>query len=63
MVERDPAENRYLECAVAGEASVIVSGDRHLSELGKCQGVQVGVANWFSASSQAREGYAGRYVR
>ena len=26
----DPDDNRILECAVAGKADVIVSGDRHL---------------------------------
>ena len=41
VIERDPADNRYLECAVAGGASVIVSGDRHLLGLGEYQGVQV----------------------
>ncbi|MFP3896279.1 MAG: PIN domain-containing protein [Anaerolineales bacterium] len=33
-IERDPTDNRYLECAIAGEASYIVSGDRHLWEVG-----------------------------
>lgn len=32
-VERDPTDNRYLECAMAGEASYIVTGDQHLLEL------------------------------
>jgi uncharacterized protein len=37
----DPADNRYLECAVAGEAAVIVSGDRHLLELKEYEGIQI----------------------
>ena len=28
-----PPDNRILECAVAGEADYIVSGDRHLTDL------------------------------
>jgi len=41
VIERDPTDNRYLECAVTGEAQIIVSGDRHLLELGAYQGIQI----------------------
>jgi hypothetical protein len=27
VVQRDPSDNKFLECAVAGKASVIISGD------------------------------------
>jgi predicted nucleic acid-binding protein len=30
---KDEADNRILECAVAGNADFIVSGDRHLLSL------------------------------
>lgn len=33
IVQRDPSDNRVLECALAGEASHIVSGDDHLLSL------------------------------
>ncbi len=33
VIEKDPSDNRYLECALAGDASYIVSGDGHLLEL------------------------------
>lgn len=29
----DPDDNKFLECAIAGECSLIVSGDRHLLKL------------------------------
>ena len=29
----DPSDNRFLECALAGAAHAIVSGDRHLLSL------------------------------
>ena len=29
----DPTDNRFLECALAGSAEAIVSGDRHLLSL------------------------------
>jgi len=31
----DPEDNRVLEAALAGDAEVIVSGDRHLLEFGR----------------------------
>jgi uncharacterized protein len=30
IIEEDPSDNRVLECALAGHAQVIVSGDGHL---------------------------------
>ena len=29
-VSEDPADNKFLECAVAGQADYIISSDRHL---------------------------------
>jgi len=34
VVAADPADDRYLECAVKGEATCVVSGDGHLLDLG-----------------------------
>lgn len=39
VIERDPSGNRYLECALEGEASYLVTGDHHLLELKEYQGV------------------------
>jgi hypothetical protein len=33
VIGRDPRDNRYLECALAGDAQYIVSGDSHLLNL------------------------------
>jgi putative PIN family toxin of toxin-antitoxin system len=33
VIEDDPDDDRVLECALAGEADYIVSGDRHLLDL------------------------------
>jgi putative PIN family toxin of toxin-antitoxin system len=30
VVKRDPADNKFLECAVAGKANVVISGDKQL---------------------------------
>jgi predicted nucleic acid-binding protein len=36
-----PTTERVLECAVAGRADTIVSGDRHLLKLGSYDGTQI----------------------
>ncbi len=41
LIESDPADDRYLECALAGRVQFIVSGDRHLLELGEFQEIQI----------------------
>ena len=40
-VADDPDDNRVLECAVAGGASFIVTGDAHLLNLGNYQGIAI----------------------
>jgi len=37
----DDADNRVLECALEGAADAIVSGDRHLLELGVYEGIGI----------------------
>jgi putative PIN family toxin of toxin-antitoxin system len=37
----DPDDNRVLECAVAGKAEFIVSGDKHLLRLGSHAGIAI----------------------
>ena len=41
VIERDPTDDRYQECAVAGDADMIVSGDKHLMELATFKDVQI----------------------
>ena len=41
IVERDPSDNCYVECAVAGRAVYIVSGDGHLLDLKEYRGIQI----------------------
>ena len=41
VVKQDPPDNRVLECAVAGGASYIVTGDRHLLDLKEYQGIVI----------------------
>ena len=41
VIVDDPDDDRVLECAVAGGADYIVSGDRHLLKLGVYEGVAI----------------------
>ncbi len=41
VITDDPPDNRILECAIAGHADVIVSGDRHLRKLKSYKGVPI----------------------
>ena len=38
---RDPDDNRILECAVAGQADTIVTGDKDLIVLHPFRGIQI----------------------
>ena len=37
----DPTDNKFVECAVDGDAAYIVSGDQHLLKLGTYHGIQI----------------------
>ncbi len=40
-VDADPEDDKYVSAAVEGQAEYIVSGDRHLLDLGQYEGVQI----------------------
>jgi putative PIN family toxin of toxin-antitoxin system len=46
-VPSDPTDDKFIETARAGRADLIVSGDRHLLELGSAAGVPVTTARGF----------------
>jgi putative PIN family toxin of toxin-antitoxin system len=41
VIAEDPADDRYIECAVEGDADYIVSGDQHLLQLGTYQRISI----------------------
>jgi putative PIN family toxin of toxin-antitoxin system len=41
VVVADETDNRYVECAVAGNAQYIVTGDEHLLELREYKGIEI----------------------
>lgn len=40
-IEEDPADNKFIECAVAAGAEYIVSGDRHLLKRSNIGGIRI----------------------
>ena len=41
VIHDDPSDDKFLEAAVAGNASYIISGDKHLLKLSEFQGIQI----------------------
>lgn len=41
VVERDPSDDKFLECAVTGKAQVIISGDKDLLSLGRYRQIHI----------------------
>ncbi len=41
VVRRDPEDNKFLECAVAGRAEYLVTGDHDLLALGSYRGITI----------------------
>lgn len=41
VIKKDPADNKFLACAVAIQACFIVSGDSHLLDLKKFQDIPI----------------------
>ena len=44
---RDPDDDKFLECALAGRAGYVVTGDRDLRELGSFRGIAILTAGEF----------------
>jgi len=41
VIAEDPDDDRILECAVAADADVIISGDKDLLRLGSFRGIRI----------------------
>ena len=41
VIQTDPSDDKFLECGVAGEATCIVTGDKHLLKLLSFKGVSI----------------------
>jgi len=47
VIRQDPTDNRILECALAGDANHIISGDEHLLALKTFHGIPIMAATDF----------------
>lgn len=41
VVEADPDDDKFIECALAGQASYVVTRDEHLLAIGAYQGIAI----------------------
>lgn len=41
IVEKDPEDNKFIECAIEADADFIVSGDKHLLEISEFQKIKI----------------------
>jgi uncharacterized protein len=41
VIADDPSDDKYLECAFAGRADIIISGDRRLTDLRSFQDIRI----------------------
>ena len=55
FVKRDPDDDKFLECAVAGRVRYLVTGDRDLLELRSYRGVSIISAGKFLQELQVDE--------
>jgi putative PIN family toxin of toxin-antitoxin system len=51
-VRADPDDDAFLQCAIAGAADFVVSGDKHLRDLDTVEGIQIITATVFLALLQ-----------
>jgi hypothetical protein len=41
VVEADPDDDKFIECALNAKASFVASGDRHLLDIGSYEGIRI----------------------
>ena len=41
IIKKDPDDNKFLECAAEFEADFIITGDKHILELGSYQNIKI----------------------
>lgn len=53
IVEQDPKDNMFIECAVALRCSYIISGDKHLKSIENYMGIRILSPNEFLEQDEA----------
>jgi len=41
VIQYDPSDDKFLECALAGKATCIISGDKHLLSISQFKGIPI----------------------
>jgi hypothetical protein len=41
VVEADPDDDKFIECALHAKAEFVISGDRHLLDVGNYEGIRI----------------------
>jgi putative PIN family toxin of toxin-antitoxin system len=41
VVEVDPADDKFIECALHAKAGFVISGDKHLLDVGRYEGIRI----------------------
>ena len=62
VVPDDPTDDKYIACALEAGAEYIVSGDEHLTQLGKYQGIKIVTPTVFIESALPSAGSPSREV-
>ena len=47
IIKKDPNDNMFIDCALAGNAEYIISGDSHLLDISKYKGIKILTAKKF----------------
>ena len=56
VVKRDPSDDKFIDCAVAGKARIIISGDKDLLSLGSYRQIRIlSPAQFLADNAKLRE--------
>lgn len=47
IIKKDPNDNMFIDCALAGNAEYIISGDSHLLDINRYKGIKILTAKKF----------------
>lgn len=47
IIKKDPDDDKFIQCAKAGKAKIIISGDRHLLALKSYKDIEIRTPNHF----------------
>jgi len=57
VVRDDPADNKFIECALAGKVKYLVSSDKHLKRVGRFESVEILTPTQFVKQAETGDCY------